>query len=205
MLLFNLIDSPLQFLFFIIAIMLSLTIHEFSHAYCAEKLGDSTPKLLKRLTLNPLAHLDLWGTIFLLLAGFGWGKPVIINPRNFKNPKLDNLTVALSGPMANLLCAVVFGLLLRFFDLPLILSSLFLIITFYNLVFMIFNLIPIPPLDGSKIYGLFLPEETYDKLEQFGTIILFALILFSSFIPIIPYVLSGSVGFFFALITGQSI
>jgi len=145
----------------------------------------------------------LLGTIFLLLAGFGWGKPVIVNPRNFKNPSLDNLTVSLAGPMSNLALAVIFGIIFRFVQLPEILQTLFFIIIFYNLVFMIFNLIPIPPLDGSKILGLFVSEETYQFLQQFGIIILFGLIIFSSAIPVIPYILNHVVGFFFLLITGH--
>lgn len=203
MLLFNLINSPLQFLFFIIAILFSLTIHEFSHALAATKLGDDTPKTMGRLTLNPIAHLDLWGTIFLLLAGFGWGKPVMINSRNFQNPALDNLTVSLAGPISNLMLAIIFGLILRFVPLPAILQSVLFIIVFYNLVFMIFNLIPIPPLDGSKILGLFLSEETMMMFSTYGVFILFFLIIFSSYVPVIPYILNHAVSFFFTLITGQ--
>jgi len=205
MLLFSLISSPLQFLFFIIAITFSLTIHEFSHAYVANKLGDSTAKLMGRLTLNPLAHLDLMGTVFLLLAGFGWGKPVMVNPHNFKSPALDNLTVSLAGPISNLLLAVIFGLILRFLPMPSMVENLFFIIIFYNLVFMIFNLLPIPPLDGSKVLGLFMSEQSYLMLQQLGIPILFGLIIFSSLVyPIIPIILDRVVNFFFILITGNS-
>lgn len=206
MLLFNLISSPLQFLFFIVAILISLTIHEFMHAFTADRLGDSTPRLMGRLTLNPIAHLDLWGTIFLFLAGFGWGKPVIVNPRNFKHPAWDNLTVSLAGPMSNLTLAVIFGLVLRFTNLESgVAYNLIFIIIFYNLVFMIFNLIPIPPLDGSKIYGFFLSEESYMQLERLGSIILFAFILFSVWVyPIIPIIITRAVNFFFTLITSQN-
>lgn len=205
MLLFNLISSPIQFVFFISAIMISLIIHEFSHAFVADRLGDNTPRSMGRLTLNPIAHLDLLGTIFLFIAGFGWGKPVMVNSRNFRSPALDNLTVSLAGPMSNFGLAVIFGLILRFVPLPEYLYSLLFIIIFYNLVFMIFNLIPIPPLDGSKILALFLPEDIYHSLQQFGMYILFALVFFSSAIPIIPYILNNVVGFFFILITGQPI
>lgn len=206
MLIFSLINSPLQFLFFIIAILLSLTIHEFMHAFTADRLGDSTPRLMGRLTLNPIAHLDLWGAIFLLLAGFGWGKPVIVNPKNFNHPVWDNLTISLAGPMSNLALAIIFGLILRFTQLESgIAYNLIFIIIFYNLVFMIFNLIPIPPLDGSKIYGFFLSEENYMILERMGSILLFGFILFSLWVyPIIPIVFSRVVPFFFTLITGQT-
>jgi Zn-dependent protease len=205
MLLFTLISSPLQFLYFIIAILFSLTIHEFAHAFVADRLGDDTPRRMGRLSINPIAHLDLWGTVFLLLAGFGWGKPVVVNSRNFPNPRLDNLTVSLAGPMSNLLLATIFGLIYRFAPLPHILQSLFIIVVFYNLVFMIFNLIPIPPLDGSKILGLFISEEAYNNLQQYGMLILFGLIIFSSAIPVIPYILNHVVGYFFTLITGQPV
>lgn len=206
MLLFSLISSPIQFLFFVVAILLSLTIHEFTHAFVADRLGDNTPRLMGRLTLNPIAHLDLWGTIFLLIAGFGWGKPVIINPRNFQHPVWDNLTVSLAGPISNLCLAVIFGLILRFTHLDSgIAYNLLFIIIFYNLVFMIFNLIPIPPLDGSKVYGFFLSEQNYAILEQMGSIILFGFIIFSMWVyPVIPLVLTRAVNFFFTLITGQS-
>ena len=206
MLILSLINSPLQFLFFIIAILLSLTIHEFMHAFIADRLGDSTPRLMGRLTLNPIAHLDLWGAIFLLLAGFGWGKPVIVNPRNFNHPVWDNLTVSLAGPMSNLALAIIFGLILRFTHLDSgIIYNLIFIIIFYNLVFFIFNLIPIPPLDGSKIYGFFLSEESYMALERMGSIILFGFIIFSLWVyPIIPLMINRVVPFFFTLITGQS-
>lgn len=205
MLIFNLISSPITFLFFIIAILGSLTVHEFAHAYIAHKFGDNTAKMMGRLTLNPIAHLDLWGTVFLFLVGFGWGKPVMVDTRNFQNPKLDNFAVSLAGPISNLILAVLFGLIYRFVAMPELVSTLFFMIVFYNLVFMIFNLLPIPPLDGSKVLDLFLPEEIVMQFQQIGTLILFALIAFSSFIPVIPFILHNVVGFFFTLITGQQI
>ncbi|MEK7143008.1 MAG: site-2 protease family protein [Patescibacteria group bacterium] len=204
MLLFNLISNPLQFIAFLVAILGAISIHEFAHAFTANLYGDNTPKLMGRLTLNPFAHLDLWGTIFLLLAGFGWGKPVIVNPQNFKNPRLDNLTVSLAGPISNLILAVILGLILRFFNLPAFLSSMLEILIFFNLVLMIFNLIPIPPLDGSKILSLFVKEETYLVLQQIGIPILFGLIIFSQFIPIIPTLMSKTVIFFFNILTGYA-
>lgn len=206
MLLFNLIANPLQFLGFIIALLVAITIHEFAHAWVANYYGDPTPRMMGRLTLNPFAHLDLMGTIFLLLAGFGWGKPVIINPRNFRNPKIDNLTVSLAGPMSNLFLAIILGLVYRFTVLPSPVEQLIFLIIFFNLVLMIFNLIPIPPLDGSKILGLFVSEETFIFLQQIGMPLLFGIIIFSSlFYPVIPAIMSRVVGFFFTLITGKPI
>ncbi|OGD56744.1 hypothetical protein A2V71_04170 [Candidatus Berkelbacteria bacterium RBG_13_40_8] len=201
MLLFSLISSPIQFLIFIIAILISLTIHEFAHALIADRLGDPTPRLMGRLTLNPIAHLDLFGTIFLLIAGFGWGKPVIVNSRNFKNPTWDNLTVSLAGPMSNLLLAIVLGLIIRFVPVGALATNLLTIVIFYNLVFMIFNFLPIPPLDGSKVLALFIPENAYLVLQQFGIIILLGLLFF--FRGGLSFIIERVVSFFFALVTGQ--
>ncbi len=205
MLLFGQFSSILELIITIVALLVAITIHEYAHAWVANYYGDPTAKLMGRLTLNPLAHLDLLGTIFLLIAGFGWGKPVIVNPRNFANPKLDNLTVSLAGPMSNLLLAIILGLGLRFIPLPQTAILIVGIIIFFNLVLMIFNLIPIPPLDGSKILAIFTSEQTYIFLQQIGIPLLFALVIFSSFIPVIPTLLSKTVTFFFNLIVGRSI
>ncbi len=201
MLLFSLISSPIQFLIFIAAILISLTIHEFAHAFVAVRLGDPTPRLMGRLTLNPIAHLDLFGTIFLLIAGFGWGKPVMVNSSNFKNPTWDNLTVSLCGPMSNLLLALVLGLIIRFVPVGSLAENLLAIVVFYNLIFMIFNFLPIPPLDGSKVLALFLPESTYLVLQQFGIIILLGLLFF--FRGGLSFLIERVVSFFFALVTGH--
>ena len=203
MLLFSLFNSPLTFLFVALSILTGFTVHEFFHALVADKLGDDTPRSMGRLSLNPVAHMDLLGTVFLLLAGFGWGKPVIVNPNNFENPKLDNLTVSLAGPISNLGLAVAAGLIYRFVEMPTLLASFLSIFVFYNLVLMIFNFLPIPPLDGSKILGIFLPEDLYDSIQRMGVLLLFGLVMFSSFIPVIPFIMNRVVGFFFTLITGQ--
>lgn len=204
MLLFNLFNNPIEIFVVILALLTALTIHEFSHAWLANYLGDSTAKRMGRVSLNPIVHLDFLGTIFLLLAGFGWGKPVIVNPNNFKNPKLDNLTVSLAGPISNLLLASILGLVYRF--LPgtdtLVLSILKIFIEI-NLILMIFNLLPIPPLDGSKIISIFTNETTYMAFQQIGIILLFILIIFSSSIPVIPLLFTKTLGFFFSFITGK--
>jgi len=206
MLIFNLFTNPWEFLSFIIALLAALTIHEFSHAWTANFFGDPTAKNHGRLTLNPIAHLDPLGTIFLLLAGFGWGKPVPIDPNNFKNPKLDNITVSLAGPISNLILAIFLGLIYRFFNLPLLLEQFFALMIFFNLVLMIFNLLPIPPLDGSKILSLFMNEETFYFLQQTGITLLFVILIFSSFFfPVIPNLISKAVSFFFMVITGKPI
>jgi len=204
MLLLGLLSSPLQFTIYIAAILIALTVHEWAHAYMANHLGDETPRLMGRLTLNPLAHLDLWGSVLMLIAGFGWGKPVIVNPLNFANPKLDNLTVALAGPVSNFLLAAILGLMLRFAPLAGEIQSVLVIIISINLTLMIFNLLPIPPLDGSKILNLFVSNATYIFLEQIGFYLLLILVFFSNQIPLIPFLMSHVVGRLFALLTGQA-
>lgn len=163
----------------IISLLISLTIHEAAHAYAAFKLGDDTAKNEGRLTLNPLAHLDPIGTLALIFFRIGWGKPVPVNPNNFKNPPLHNFFVALSGPLSNLALSLIAAILLRIFsqsDLATSFLSLFIVL---NTFLMIFNLLPIPPLDGSKIWHLFLSDESYYTLERMGPVILIAVLLFS--------------------------
>ncbi len=201
MLLFNHFSSLTQVIATLAALLVAITIHEFAHAWTANYYGDPTAKLMGRVSFNPLVHLDLVGTIFLLVAGFGWGKPVMVNPNNFKNPKLDNITVSLAGPMSNLFLAVILGIILRFVPLPDNASSILVIIVFFNLILMIFNLIPIPPLDGSKILSLFISDQAYLVLQQFGIFLLLILILFVNFMPVISKIIS----FFFVLITGKAL
>ncbi len=174
-------------------ILLSLTIHEYFHGWTANKLGDPTAKLRGRLTLNPIAHLDVLGTIMMFLVGFGWAKPVPINPMNFKDPKKGTLLVAIAGPLSNLATAIVAGIILR----PLIpkvltgeiapgsLESIFVIILIlaiiYGIALAIFNLIPIPPLDGSRVLYAVLPDKhlySYSRFEPYGVIFLFGVFIF---------------------------
>ena len=203
MLLLGLLSSPLQFTIYILSLVVALTIHEAAHAYMALLLGDDTPKLMGRLSLNPLRHLDLLGSVMMLIVGFGWGKPVMVNPAHFENPKLDNLTVSLAGPMSNFILAAILGLALRFGHLPFNVQAILAVVILLNLTLMIFNLLPIPPLDGSKILGLFLKDTTYLYFQQMGFYILLALILFSTQIPVISFIMNHVVTFFFSLLTGQ--
>jgi len=178
-----------DFLISLPAILWAITIHEFAHAYVAYKLGDPTPKLQGRLTLNPLAHLDLIGFIALLLVKFGWAKPVMINPRNFRKlgPRWGEVLVAFAGPMANFISAFVSALLLKYFPFsslpPSVAEPLFLMLKynlFINVAFGVFNLLPIPPLDGSKILEAFLPYDLYrlyKKVEPYGPILLIILVI----------------------------
>ena len=171
-------------LYVVPAILISLTFHEFGHAYAAYKMGDPTARNLGRMTLNPLAHIDPIGFILLVLFGFGWAKPVPVDMRNFKNPKRGMALTALAGPVSNfvlallaLLCARLvyhqYGALWDFiFDL--------LLTTAYLSVGLgLFNLIPISPLDGSKVLFVFLPDSAYEKLmryEKYGMIALLILV-----------------------------
>jgi len=183
----NTTQKIIFFLFFVIALTIGITVHEFAHAWTAYRLGDPTPKLTKRLTLNPLAHLDPLGTLFLFIAGFGWGKPVLFNPQYFKEPKKAILLTAFSGAIANLIIAFIFSIPYRFnlyFHLGLENSWFFAFfdyIVILNLMLAAFNIIPIPPLDGSKILYLFLSGEQIILFERFGPSLLFGL-LFLSFI-----------------------
>ncbi|MDA2918505.1 site-2 protease family protein [Desulfobacterota bacterium AH_259_B03_O07] len=174
-------------------ILLSLTVHEYCHGWVANYLGDDTAMRQGRLTLNPIVHLDVIGTILMFIVGFGWAKPVPVNPHNFEDPRKGMLLVALAGPAANLLTAICAGLILRYIVPSLLTSeqaisgiystSLVIIILSlqYGVALAIFNMIPIPPLDGSRVlYGL-LPEKqayAYSRFEPYGMLILVGLFIF---------------------------
>ena len=167
------------------AILWALTIHEFAHGWVAHKCGDDTALHAGRLTLNPLAHLDLFGTIAFIIMGFGWAKPVPVNPHNFRKPRRDDILVSLAGVTANLLSAVGFSLVLRvLLALPptKLISMLQVVVLqsiFFNLVLLFFNLIPIPPLDGSHVLRELLPWDLrarYDEMRPYAPFMLLALI-----------------------------
>ncbi len=166
------------------ALLFAITIHEYAHAQCADSMGDPTPRFMGRLSFNPLAHLDPIGALLLVIAGFGWAKPVVINPSNFRNRREGIIRVALAGPGANLfLCflAAFLGAVMN--KLGMLSDGVYAIlfwIQLYNVWFAFFNLIPIPPLDGSKLLLEVLPAGTSYKLEYFmgryGFFILIALV-----------------------------
>lgn len=191
------------------AILFGLTIHEFSHGYAALILGDETAKKEGRLTLNPLKHLDPLGTLLLLLpwTRFGWAKPVPINPGNFRNPLRDLAISALAGPLANFLTALFAGLVVRLLSLIGVggftwrLAYYFVI---YNLILGFFNLIPIPPLDGSRLVYYLLPSELaarYGRLEQYNFLGIVIIFLFG--MPIFRFFLLPLVFTTTRLLTGQ--
>lgn len=182
------LSSPLAFLIWAAALIIAVAVHEFAHAWAAEQLGDPTPRLAGRLTLNPLAHLDPLGTISMLLVGFGWGKPVPFDPFNLANPRRDGALISLAGPASNLLLAVVLAVILKFSSLLFflfppfyLLATLMKLVITLSVVLAIFNLIPVHPLDGGKILVGFLPAdlaERWDRtLSEYGLLLLFLLIL----------------------------
>jgi len=159
----------IEFIFVVIAIIFVTTVHEFSHAYAATVLGDPTSKHMGRLTLNPLAHLDPLGLVLIFLVGIGWGKPVMVNPAYFKNPKLHEALTAVAGPMANLAIALVMVIPLKYFPNYLgdTLRTLFEVIFNISLVLFAFNMLPFPPLDGSKFIQIFIPKKFAPAYERY--------------------------------------
>lgn len=174
---------------FIISMLVALTVHEWSHGYAAYLLGDSTAKYEGRLTLNPLAHLDFLGTILFLTVGFGWAKPVPIDPRAFRHPKRDTTLTALAGPLSNLLLAFLTVAIAIGIDTSGVsvgdrggqfFMELFHSMLWLNLGLMAFNLLPIAPLDGSKILAMFIPyrhEAAYEQYLRNGPYLLLGLLL----------------------------
>ena len=178
-------------LFSIIVLIFSVVVHEVSHGYAALYLGDTTAKYAGRLTLNPIKHLDLFGSIIIpllliILPGsiiFGWAKPVPYNPYNLRNRRWGEVYVALAGPLSNLVIAMIFGTIVKFgtFSFPAPFIEISIVIVLINIVLAIFNLIPIPPLDGSKILFGILPQQAQKIryfLERFGFFIILFFVLF---------------------------
>ena len=187
-------------------IVIAMVVHEFSHARVAYALGDYTPKLEGRLTLNPAAHVDPIGLVMLLLVHFGWAKPVRINPMNFSNPRRDDILVSLAGPASNLITAfvaLIILVMLAKLEVPFSegLLVVFNMIIVYNINFAIFNMLPIPPLDGSHILRNLLPYELarqYEMLERYSFI--FLIIILAT--PILSYVFVPLQRFIFGIFRG---
>lgn len=178
-------QNPLEFLIIALLLVVALSVHEFSHALAADRLGDPTARLAGRLTLNPLAHLDPFGTLLLLVVGFGWGKPVPFDIFNLRNPRRDAALISVAGPASNILMAIVSSLLFRWmvFTPMVVFPSFWAVILenfmYFNVLLAIINLIPIHPLDGFKVVGGLLPEKYYKDwlgLERYGILFLILLI-----------------------------
>ncbi|MFA5855141.1 MAG: site-2 protease family protein [Candidatus Gracilibacteria bacterium] len=154
-------------IFYFLALIPILTLHEAAHAFAALKLGDPTAERAGRVSLNPLRHLSLLGTIMLFLAGFGWGKPVPVNPRNFAHPLRDSALTALAGPMANLLIAILAAIFYEYLPDGTILWAVSNAFLELSLLLFLFNMLPFPPLDGSKFWILLLPAQYRQSVQDF--------------------------------------
>ena len=211
--------DPVITIFSLIVLLFSVIIHELAHGYVANSLGDPTAKYAGRLTLNPIPHLDIFGSIILPLILFisyassgvfgpiiGWAKPVPVNPYNFKDQKWGDLKVSLAGPLTNIALALIFGLLLRFLPESFFATMPGLLIMFsfvvhINIILAIFNLVPIPPLDGSWVLFKFIPPQfEYIKtfLQQYGVFLLIFFIFFGGL-----QFLSAITGSLFSIIVGR--
>lgn len=174
----ELFNNPIAFFSWIISLVVAITIHEFSHALAADRLGDPTPRVQGRLTLNPLAHLDPLGTLMLLIARFGWGKPVVFDPFNLRHPRRDAAIISLAGPVSNILLASILSLILHALlvtHYSLLAYVIIQPIIVMNVFLAIFNLVPVHPLDGFKIVEGILPPEyarQWHELESYGMIFL---------------------------------
>lgn len=185
---FNLItDRPIMFVVWILAILIALSAHEFSHALVGTSLGDDTARRAGRLTLNPFAHIDIFGFLMLLFVGFGWGKPVPFNQYNLRYPRWGPTMVALAGPGANFIQVIIFGFIMKAITelggLPIdnLLVQFLGLLVVINTVLMLFNIIPIPPLDGSKVLLSLLDSPRYARtrflLETRGPLLLLGLVI----------------------------
>jgi Zn-dependent protease len=201
-------DDPIGFVAFVIAILLGITVHEFMHAYAATRLGDDTARLMGRLSLNPMAHLDPFGTLLIVLAGFGYGKPVPFNESRLRSA-LGVSGVALAGPLANVVLAFACALPLRFGDVDLLGGTYGVIlqqIVVWNCILAVFNLLPIPPLDGANvIYGLLPPQQKYTwrTFQQYGPVVLLLLLFFGQ--RVLSLVVFGPAQFLINLFLGRTV
>lgn len=182
----TLINNPILFFSFLVSLVIVISVHEWAHAAVADYLGDPTPRLAGRLTLDPRSHLDPLGLLLLFIVGFGWGKPVPFDPFNLKNPKRDAALISFAGPLTNFIMALLGALIIRLFILFKLsffttIGGIFLVQFIYlNLILGVFNLLPFHPLDGFKIVGGFLSDEKareWYSLERYGIIFLICFIL----------------------------
>ena len=192
--------------------MFALSFHEFAHAWMASKCGDNTAARMGRLTLNPMAHLDVMGSLMILFVGFGWAKPVPVDSRNLRDPRKDMMKVAAAGPLSNLLLAMLAGMAWRLLGgINFLLDTSFPVLIFYftqiNIALAVFNLIPVSPLDGSQIFSGYLMKTNPElalKIQSYGPQVLFGLILFGyvTGFSILWLVMKPFVNFFMLLFIG---
>src|SRR2546427_7657525 len=194
--------DPRTLLFLLPAVLIAATCHEFAHALVADRLGDPTARQLGRLSLNPLVHVDPLGTLFFVLFSFGWARPVPVNPRNFANPRLGMLGVALAGPLVNIVLAFAVGGIVKTQGLTGTLwGDLASMLVLINIVLAVFNLIAIPPLDGSRILEGLLPSNqalAYARIQPYGTVVILALL----YTGVVGQVMSPAVRWLYGVSTG---
>ena len=194
--------DPRTLLFLLPAVLIAATCHEFAHALVADRLGDPTARQLGRLSLNPLVHVDPLGTLFFVLFSFGWARPVPVNPRNFANPRLGMLVVALAGPLVNIVLAFAVGGIVKTQGLTGTLwGDLASMLVLINIVLAVFNLIPIPPLDGSRILEGLLPSDqalAYARIQPYGTVVILVLL----YTGVVGQVMSPAVRWLYGVSTG---
>jgi Zn-dependent protease len=188
-----LFQNPIMFIMLLGALIISITIHEFAHAYVTDKMGDPTARYYNRVTLDPRAHLDMYGLLFLVIAGFGWGKPVPFDSINLKNPRRDAALIALAGPMSNFTLALILSVVIKYVHLGILLDTFLHLTAVYNVVLGSFNLLPLHPLDGFKVlYGI-LPIDLswqWQQTEKYGIFILLFLMLTGTLNSIISPIIS---------------
>ena len=192
--------------------MFALSFHEFAHAWMASKCGDNTAARMGRLTLNPMAHLDVMGSLMILFVGFGWAKPVPVDSRNLRDPRKDMMKVAAAGPLSNLLLAMLAGMAWRLLGgTNFLLDTNFPVLIFYftqiNIALAVFNLIPVSPLDGSQIFSGYLMKTNPElalKIQSYGRQVLFGIILFGyvTGFSILWLIMKPFVNFFMLLFIG---
>ena len=204
---------PMEVLIILLPILIfSLCFHEFSHGYIAYRLGDHTAARSGRLTLNPLAHLDPIGSLMILFVGFGWAKPVPVNPINFSNPRIDMIKVAFAGPASNLILAFIAGLMIRLTNYSELMSNGIIyqtlyVFSFINIALAVFNMLPVAPLDGSQIFGNLISKNNPElawKLQMYGPKILMGLILIGILTPfsLLGTIMMPFIKFFLFLFSG---
>ena len=171
----------MQYVYLLIALAVCISVHECAHAWTAYKLGDPTAKMAGRVSLNPMRHLDILGTMMIFIAHFGWGKPVPFNYYNLKHPRRDSALIAIAGPISNLITAFLIAILIKYVSMPLFAFEILRSIYSLSIILFLFNLIPIAPLDGSKLIGLIVPhsmEKWYQKFLSQGPMYIILIIIF---------------------------